>query len=412
LTITVFKNAFIIDGTGREPLEGASIIVEGNIIKDIVCGSKNANFSNAEVIDCCGKTIMPGLIDAHVHVGLVDADIAMMRFNNYPSVMVIKAANILKDTLYQGFTTCRDAGGADAGFRIAVETGLIEGPRLQVAGPVLSQTGGHADMRAPCDFSEPFFDNPGFSAFICDGVPAVRKAARETLRRGSDFVKIMASGGCASPSDDIGDSSQYSLEEIKAAVFEAESAGTYVSAHCYTNRGAMLCIEGGVRTIEHGNCISRQVIRKMKEAGTILIPTLSTYELAVTKGEDFGLPSYFRKKMKIVQETALETVAIAHEEGVVIGSGSDVVGPFQKWKGLELELKSRVMGTMGAIVSATKTNAEIMGIDKYVGTLEPQKYADLLVVDGNPLKNIKIIQDYNEKILVIMKDGQFYKKKL
>lgn len=410
MTIIILKNAFLIDGTGREPIEGASIVLEGNMIKEVSTDGTISHFSNAEVVDCQGKTVMPGLIDAHMHIGLVDADLAGQRFNNYPSMMVIKGVNVLEDTLYQGFTTCRDAGGADAGFRVAVEQGLIKGPRLQVAGPVLSQTGGHADMRMPCEFSEPFFDNPGFAAFICDGVDAVRKGARETLRRGSDFVKIMASGGCASPSDDIKDTSQYSIEEMKAAVFEAESAGTYVAAHCYTNRGAKLCVEAGVRTIEHGNCITKEVAQMMKEAGTILVPTLSTYQLAVTRGKEFGLPAYFQRKMKIVQETALEAVAIAHEMGITIGSGSDVVGPFQKWKGLELELKSQVMGPMGAILSSTKTNAEIMGLDHQLGTLEAGKLADLLVIDGNPLKDISIIQDHQNKMPVIMKDGQFIKR--
>lgn len=412
MTITILKNAFLIDCTGGEPIEGASIVLDGNIIKEVWTDGSISKFANAEVIDCKGKTVMPGLIDAHMHIGLVDADLAGQRFNNYPSMMVIKGINVLKDTLYQGFTTCRDAGGADAGFRISVEEGLIEGPRLQVAGPVLSQTGGHADLRMPCEFAEPFFDNPGFAAFICDGVDAVRKGARETLRRGSDFVKIMASGGCASPSDDIEDTSQYSLEEMKAAVFEAESAGTYVAAHCYTNRGAKLCVEAGIRTLEHGNCITKEVARMMKDAGTILVPTLSTYELAVKRGEEFGLPAYFQRKMGIVQETALEAVAIAHEMGITIGSGSDVVGPFQKWKGLELELKSRVMGPMGAILSATKTNAEIMGMDDQIGTVEAGKFADLIVIDGNPLEDISIIQDHQNRIPVIMKDGKFIKRSL
>lgn len=410
--IVLFKNCFLIDGTGSDPIEGASLLVENGIIREISHGSVPQVPTGSEIVDCNGKTLMPGLIDAHIHAGLVEANLVEQHRMNYPSMLVIKGANVLRDTLYQGFTTCRDAGGADPGFKIAINEGLIEGPRLQVAGPALSQTGGHADMRLPMEYAEPYSSDAGFSSFICDGVPEVRKAAREVLRRGADFVKIMASGGCGSAADDIGDSSQYSLEEMEAVVFEAESFGTYVAAHCYTNRGARLCAESGVRTIEHGNCITRDTAQLLKEKGCIIVPTLSTYELAVTRGDEFGLPEFFKRKMRIVRETALEAVAIAQDLGITIGSGSDVVGPFQKWKGLELELKSRVMGKMGAIVSATRTNSEIMGMDDMVGTLQEGKYADILVLQGNPLEDITVFQRHEEDMPIIMKNGTFVKKRI
>lgn len=412
MTVTLFKNALLIDGTGADPVECAHLVVEDGLIREISNGSLPQLPTDTEVVDCHGKTLMPGLIDAHMHAGLVEGNLVEQNRLNYPSMLVIKAVNVLRDTLYQGFTTCRDAGGTDAGFKIAINEGLFEGPRLQVSGPALAQTGGHADMRLPNEYAPPFPIDAGFAAIICDGVPEVRKATREVLRRGADFVKIMASGGCGSAADDIGDSSQFSPDEMKAAVFEAESVGTYVAAHCYTNRGARLCAESGVRTIEHGNCITRETAKLLKEKGCIIVPTLSTYELAVTRGDEFGLPEFFKRKMKIVRETALEAVAIAHDLGIVIGSGSDVVGPFQKWKGLELELKSRVMGKMGAIVSATKTNAEIMGMDDKVGTLQVGKCADLLVLNGNPLEDIAVIQRHEEDMPVIMKDGVFIKKQI
>ncbi|MCF7936074.1 MAG: amidohydrolase family protein [Synergistales bacterium] len=412
MTTTVFTNALLLDGTGAEPRANATVTIEGNTIAGISFGGTAEIPAGADVVDCGGRTLMPGLIDAHMHAGLVEANLVEQARMNYPSMLVIKAANILTDTLYQGFTTCRDAGGSDAGFKLAIEEGLIEGPRLQVAGPSLAQTGGHADMRLPTEYGPPHTAEAGFSAMICDGVAEVRKCAREVLRRGADFIKIMASGGCGSAADDIGDSSQFSLEEMRAAVFEAESAGTYVSAHCYTNRGARLCAEAGVRIIEHGNRIDRPTAEILKEAGCIIIPTLSTYELAVTRGKEFNLPDYFQRKMGIVRETALEAVKIAHELGIVIGSGSDVIGPFQPWKGLELELKSRVMGPMGAIVSATKTNAEIMGLADKIGTIAEGKLADCIVVDDSPLDNIAVFQDHKKKMPVILKDGVFYKKEI
>lgn len=409
---TIFKDAFLVDGTGREPVLSCSVVVEGNLIKEILEERLRFIPLNAEVVECQGRTLMPGLIDAHIHIGLVDADLSEQDRMNYSSLIAIKAVKILKETLDQGITTARDAGGADAGYRVAVEKGLIPGPRLKVCGRALSQTGGHGDYRLPTDESPVFNKSSGFNALICDGVEEVRKAAREELRRGADMLKILASGGCATPSDRVDGTSQYSLDEMKTAVFEAESANTYVLAHCYSNRSIRLALKAGVQSIEHGNFMNRETAKMLRDAGAYYVPTLTTYEILGTRGTEFGIPDFFQNKINCVREASLDALANAQKEGVIIGSGTDVIGPGQLYKTMELELKAKVMGPMGAIVSATKTNAQILKMEDKIGTVEEGKFADLILINGNPLEDISIFQKYEEKLMLIMLNGEIYKNTL
>jgi imidazolonepropionase-like amidohydrolase len=407
-SVIVFKDAVIIDGTSREPFPG-TIIVEGERIKDVVAGSPGSLPSSAETIKCRGKSLMPGLIDAHVHIGAVEADISEQQRRNYPTILIIKTLKVLKDCLDQGFTTVRDCGGADPGFRLAVEQGLVPGPRLSVCGRIISMTGGHGDSRLPTETHEPALLPAGLTSVVADGVDSCRKAAREQLRQGTDFLKVMAGGGCMSPSDEI-DASQYSLDELKAVVWEAQSAGKYVAAHCYSDRSIKNSIAAGIKTIEHGNLMSEPVARELKESGGCLVPTVAAYEVMSEMGESFGVPMRYIVKIRQALENALEAVSAAYKAGCVIGSGSDLLGPMQVYKGRELELQAKVMGPMNAIVAATKINAEIIGCNKLVGTLEAGKLADLILVDGDPILDIRILQNYTEKIPMIMKGGAFYKR--
>lgn len=406
MTLVVFRDATLIDGNGGDPVYPATVIVEGDVIREVIEGIPQHIPSNAETINCNGKTLLPGLIDAHIHAGLFDLDNNEQPRRNHPSMLVIKALKIMEDTLYQGFTTCRDAGGVDAGFREAQKQGLVKGPRLKVSGLSLSMTGGHGDPRLSTDRRHPYEEILG-CAVICDGVSEVRRAAREQLRRGVDHVKVMAAGGCASPADEP-DTCQYSLEELEAAAYEAESAGKYAMAHCYSNRSMQNAAKAGIRSIEHGNFMDRDTAKLLREAGCWYVPTLTTYEVIVRRGEEFGVPGYFLRKMKMVYDTALEAVSNAHLERVIIGSGSDVIGPGQPYKGMELELKSRVLGPMGAIVSATRTNSQILRMEDKIGTIEPNKLADIIIIDGDPLKEIKLFQD-RDRICVIMQGGNFIK---
>ncbi len=404
----ILKNATLIDGTGGDPIPKASIIVEGERIREVLTGAPGKIPSDATAIDCRHQTLLPGLIDAHVHIGAVEANVMEQQRRNFTSLLVIRAVRFIKETLDQGFTTARDAGGADPGFREALRQGMIQGPRLFVAGYPLSQTGGHGDFRLPTEFRSPSEDLAGLPTRVCDGVDQVRRAAREQLRQGVDHLKVMAGGGAMSPSDEI-DTSQYSTEELKAAVFEAQSAGTYVMAHVYSGRSIRNSVVAGVRTLEHGNLLDEESAQAMKDAGAFLVPTLVTYEMISQMGKDLGIPENNIRKINIAREKSFEALSIAHRIGVKIASGSDLLGPMQVYKGTELELKSRVLGPMGAIVASTKTNAELLRKENDLGTIVVGKLADFILINGDPLKDMKLFQQFQEKITLIIQGGRIYK---
>jgi imidazolonepropionase-like amidohydrolase len=401
-------NARIIDCTGSDPLEkGAVVIAEGRI-KKVVGGTLERLPDDAIRIDCQNHTLLPGLIDAHVHMGSVDPTFTEQQRKYFTSYLNIKSINIIKETLDQGFTTVRDVGGADPGFRQAIAEGLIPGPRLFVCGRMLSQTGGHADGRLPTETYQPIEHTAGTMSGVYDGVDAVRRASREQLRQGVDHLKVMAGGGAMSPADEI-DTAQYSIDELKAIVFEAENGGKYVAAHCYSDRSIKNCIQAGVRTIEHGNLMTESSADAIREAGAYLVPTMITYEMISKLGASFGVPENNIRKINQAREKAAASLEIAFKAGVKIGSGSDLLGPMQIYKGGELELQAKVMGPMGAILAATKTNSEIIRQQDNLGTIEPGKLADLILVKGDPLKDISLFKEYESNILLIIQAGKIYK---
>ncbi len=405
---TVLTKATIIDCTGADPRPNGWVVIEDNRIKEIGHGAPGALPNKAVVIDCKGQTLLPGLIDGHMHVGSVDSSIVDQQRGLYPSVLVIKSLKVLQETLDQGFTTARDCGGIDAGFRQAVAEGMVPGSRLFVSGGIISQTGGHGDNRLPTETCPPFQFAAGIVSGIFDGVSEVRRGVREQIRRGVDFIKIMAGGGAASPADEL-DTSQYSVEEMQAAVFEAESAGKYVAAHCYSDRGIKLCCQAGVRTIEHGNFLTESSAGAMKETGAYLVPTMSTYYMTAKLAPELGLPANFVRKMKQALDRAETSLAIACAKGLKIGSGSDCLGPMQVHKGLELALQAKVMGPMAALIATTRTNAEIIKQEKHLGTIEVGKLADFILVKGDPLKDMSLFQNYRDNITLIIQDGNIYK---
>ncbi|UCF92127.1 MAG: amidohydrolase family protein [Desulfobacterales bacterium] len=407
----VLKNVVIIDGTGAAPIGSGSVVVEGDRIKEVLPGAPGRIPAQAAVLDGRGQTLLPGLIDAHVHVASSEANPMEQQRRNYPSIQVINTVKVLEETLMQGFTSVRDCGGADPGFRVAQEQGLIRGPRLSVSGRFISQTGGHGDFRLPTEIYDPRELPAGMAGGVYDGVDAVRKAAREQLRSGVDFVKVMAGGGCMSPADEI-DTSQYSLDELRAVVWEAEAAGKYVAAHCYSDRSIINSVKSGIRTIEHGNLLTQAGALAIKEAQAYLVPTIVTYEVMPEMGHKLGVPANNLRKMIQARDHGLEALSIAYRSGCKIGSGSDCLGPMHVFKGRELEIQAKVMGPMNAIVAATKTNAEIIGQADDLGTIEAGKLADLILVDGDPLKDIGLIQNFHEKITVIVQGGCFYKNLL
>lgn len=407
MSYLILKNATLFDGAGGDLLPNMNVAVRGNRIIEISSAPRTESAGDA-VIDCRGKILMPGLIDAHMHLGLVDPAMSEMARRNHPGLLAAKMFINLKESLDQGFTTARDCGGADRGFKIAVEQGYARGSRLIVCGPVLCQTGGHADDRTAAEDRPHTPGKIGFTGYVCNGVSEVRQAARDVLRRGADFVKIMAGGGCTSPTDPP-TASQYSPEELSAIVFEAQSAETYVAAHCYSNRSIRLCAGAGCCTIEHGNLMDADTAVYAAERGCVLIPTLPAYEMMHRLADEWGLPDYVRAKVGVVKEAGLEAIRNAMKAGMTVGLGTDLPNERHNYCAVALEEQAKVQGALGALLSATKTNAEILGIAGELGTIETGKLADMILVSGDPFENISLFSDYERNIEVIVQDGRVYK---
>jgi imidazolonepropionase-like amidohydrolase len=409
---TLLTNTFLLDCTGDEPRERASVVVEGERISEVRSGGLPPAGGYDRVIDCAGMTLLPGLTDAHVHIGAVEVNI-LDQHREYPSNLVaLMMARILEDTLQSGFTTVRDAGGTDWSFKAAVERGIVDGPRLLISDRPLSQTGGHGDFRRATETQPPeiFCPTAGMRSVVCDGADEVRRAAREQLRLGADQIKVMASGGAMSPADEL-TATQYAREELRAAVEVAEAARTYVMAHAYNDQSVRNCLEAGVRSIEHGNLIDEETAHLIARSGVYLVPTLVTYEALSQEGKSYGVPDNVIRKIDEAREVGIRALRYAYEAGVRIASGSDLLGPLQDRKARELEIKTEVMSPMESLLSATKTNASLFGMQEEIGTIEEGKLADLLVVDGNPLEDIATLQNKGN-LKLIMKGGRAYKNEL
>ena len=411
MSITVFTNAFLIDCTGGEPVEGAAVVVEDDAIKDVVRhGAVGALPGPVTTLDCKGATLMPGLTDAHVHICAITENITDQHRYYPASYIAARAMRRAEECLMQGFTTVRDAGGADYGFRLALEEGHFPGPRLLVSGNYLSQTGGHGDKRRRAEWIDPVGCCVGMVGSIADGVDEVRKAAREQLRRDVDQIKIMASGGAMSPSDEL-DTTQYTVAEMRAAVEEAQAVGKYVLSHAYSDSAVRRAIEAGVRSIEHGNLIREGAAKTIKEAGAFIVPTMVTYEAIYREGKRYGIGDHQIQKIDLARQQSVQGLTYAYRAGCKIGSGSDLLGDMMTQRTVELELKAQVMKPMEVLLSATRVNAELFRMQDKIGSVEPGKYADLLVVAGNPLKTLRVLQN-QDSLRLIMKGGRVYKRTL
>jgi imidazolonepropionase-like amidohydrolase len=403
--------ATVISATGAPPFEG-QVVIEGHRIVDVIEGQRRRGGQEDRVIRLAGRSVLPGLIDAHVHAAAIDADIGGQARRRYESEVAVLAGVALEEMLARGFTTVRDAGGADAGLRRAVEQGAITGPRLLVSGRPLSQTGGHGDQRSAADYGNDIGSDPhvGLIHVIADGSDAVRRAVREELRRGADQIKVMASGGVVSPTDRL-EAVQYSVDELSSAVAAAEAAGTYVLAHAYTPASIAICVAAGVRSIEHGNLLDEPTAKMMAEHGTYLVPTLVTYEKLHDEGTRHGVPKESLDKLARIIDAGTESLALAKRAGVRIASGSDLLGPMRRYQGQEIAIKARAIGAMDAIVAATRTNAELLGLDQEIGTVEVGKLADLVIADGNVLEDPALL-GREEGVVLVMRRGQILHNRL
>ena len=405
----MITGANLIDGLGGEPINNAALLVEKGAIQAIGKAGAVKAPEHARVINLSGKTVLPGLIDAHVHAGKIEVFMDKTR-QHPPAVYVHLTSRNLEKDLQLGFTSLRDAGGLDNGFRSAIDKCLICGPRLFLSVSPLSPTGGHFDKRAALYNAHEPRNSIGVFAQICDGPEEVRKAAREVLRKGADQVKVAADGGVISPTDHPGHW-QFSVTEMKAAVEVAEAAGKYVMAHAYAPIAIQHCIKAGVRSIEHGNLLDAATADMMAQNGTYYVPTLAVYDVLSKEGRH-ELDELALRKLEMVHHEALSGLRYAYQAGVKIGSGSDIIGPYQHLKGRELLLKGEVMSPMEVIVSATRTNAEMLGVSDQLGTLEKGKIADLIVLNADPLKDLTVFERGLEEVQLVMKAGVIMKNLL
>ena len=402
------KAGSLIDGKGGQPIKNGVILLgDDGRITNVGEAAKVAIPSGSEVIEATGKTVIPGLFDAHCHMLMISQSLEKRLFVPN-SLEVLKCAEILKRTLHAGITTLRDACGPnDVGFREAVEMGLVEGPRLVMAGAI-AQTGGHLDGYYPRDIELPFSEGFTIGPEFADGVPAVQLAARRLLRKRFDFIKVCTSGGITSPSD-MPDYTEWTMDELKAIVYEASARGKAVMAHAEGNQGIKNAILAGVWSVEHGSMLDDEAINMFLERGTYLVPTLTAIDALANQPEKFGLTQFARSKVEVVARKHFESFRKAAAAGVKMAAGTDNIEDWMHGKNArELELMVRHGYTpMQAIVAATKISSEACRVNTKVGTLEPGKQADLLVIDGNPLENIAILQDQS-KLLLIMKDGKSF----
>lgn len=397
----VLTGARVIDGTGA-PARPGSVEVRGSRITAVDADARRG----AEAVDLAGYTLLPGLIDAHTHLGLHDL-VAQYDGKVPAAVMAARIFDNASRLLDAGFTTARDTGGVDGALTEAIDLGLVRGPRMFPSGPILCQTGGHGDY-APA-FHGHAHGVPGLAqiSIVCDGPMEVRHAARTVLKRGATQVKVCVSGGVMSYTDAI-DDTQFGVEELAAAVEEAHARHTYVTAHAHTAPSIRLGLAAGIECFEHGTFLDEDTVSVMVSRGVALVPTLAVLHVVEERWREMHVPEELLPRFAGIEDAMAASLKIAFAAGVPIGSGSDLFGPVQDRFGLELFLKARILGPMEAIVSATSTNARILRIDDRVGTIESGKEADLIAIDGDPLTDPEIFDDPS-RVAVVIKGGRVVK---
>lgn len=399
--VKVVKNAHLVDGTGKKPVKDTTIVIKGNTIEDV--GRTVDGPSGAEVIDAAGKTVMPGLIDAHVHI-CFNGDPNLLSALNYPPglIQLFGAYNASK-TLDAGYTTIRDMGapfGYALALRKAIEMGIARGPRIVAPGRIISQTGGHADFYLPSGITY------NEMSLISDGPSETRRSARINLRDGVDFLKICTSGGVMSPSDPV-DTPQFTVEEIRSVCEEANHVHRSVASHAHGPTGIMNAVLAGVKSIEHGSIQTKETVKAMVEHDVFQVPTLTASWNIVQRGTVAGIPDWAVAKAKEIADYPPRSLMLCYRAGVKVAAGTDAGTPFNRHgeNAKELELMVAAgLKPIEAITCATKIGAEACYLGAKTGTLEKGKWADLIVVDGDPTADVMFLQD-KAKIHLVMKAG-------
>lgn len=410
MTQVLFRNFEMLDPEQGERAGGFEILIEGDQIREV--SDRPIRADGADVIDCGGRTLMPGLIDCHVHIVL--NEVFLPRLETQPvTLMTAHAMASLRAMLDRGFTTVRDTGGADWGLRQAVQEGLAPGPRLFIAGRAIGPTGGHSDFRRRTDIGVrcPCCDALGFVMSLADGTTEVRRATREEMRQGCDHVKIMMSGGVASPFDPL-ESLQFSPGEVEAAVEEARAFGRYVCAHAYSPEAITRAANAGVRTIEHGNLIDEPAAGLMAEKGMFLVANLVAYYAMRERAHEYGMSGEMLEKNDLVIDGGLRSLEICRRAGVPVAYGSDLLGQLQVDQSREFVIRAEVLPPIDVIRAATTVAAQVLRREGKLGCLRPGAFADIILVEGDPLKDLSLLGTQGRHLPVIMKDGRFHKNTL
>jgi len=402
-TRTIVRNGTVLDTDTMTFTENQVVVIEDGVIVDV--GDSMSGDADVD-IDAGGRFVLPGLIDGHVHFRLATLDFrALVRWSELQ--FGINMARLAGDTVKRGFTTVRDLGGDVNGLMRAIADGHTPGPRIVRAGLMLTQTGGHGDIRsgeievASCGC---VLDSSVMS-IVADGPDAVRKAARHLLRDGSDFIKIHVSGGVASPADPL-ESVQYTTEEIRTVVTEAAHRNTYVAAHAYTPAAIEMAVDAGVHCIEHGNLMDDQTATLIADAGAIVVPTLVTYRAMHDIGRQHGFPEANLAKNSLVLDSGLKSLERAHDAGVTLGFGTDLIGEAQVRQNEELAIRASVQPAVDVLRSMWTVNAQLCHLEGRIGVLQPGAYGDIVISDVNPIDDIDGFAQHETALSHVIQNGR------
>jgi len=409
----LFENARVFDGLNEECPEGMQVLVEGGLIRE-VSERPIKTPAGTYAIDVGNRTLMPGLIDAHVHAYFCDVDWRKVDSAG-EAYRTAYAARMLGFALDCGFTTVRDIGGGDYGLWRAIEDQLIRAPRYFYAGKMISMTGGHGDSRlmSESQHSQGYCSCGDSNALsvVADGVDDCLKAAREQLRRGAHCIKIMGSGGVASPTDPIW-MSQYREDEIQAIVNETTERRTYTSAHCHTASSAKRCVAFGVRVIEHGTLMDAQTAKFLASQGAYVVPTMVIIRVLAESGPRLGLARASQDKVAVISKQALEGLDEMRRADVRVGFGTDLLGTTYSQQCREFAIRNEVFSPIEILRQATSTNAALLQQEGKLGCIKPGMCADLLVVDGDPLRDIQLLAASGRYLRLIMRAGELIRSDL
>ncbi|KPM35431.1 Uncharacterized protein AK830_g11133 [Neonectria ditissima] len=401
-----FKNANVVDPVRGLIVANVSVKISAGLIEYV--GQDTPPSPQDRVIDLEGKYLCPGLIDCHVHISAVPGDDGLngSAFGNDAAVSLFRQPYLCGEMLAKGFTTLRDTGGATLALKEAIEDDVFPGPRMFIANQALSQTGGHGDSRGAHDHQQCCGGKGGLSTVV-DGVSECVRAAREQLRSGADFIKIMVGGGVASPTDRI-ENTQFTTAEIKAICEVAESYGTYVTAHAYTPKAIRHAVNHGVRGIEHGNLLDGDTAQYMAHRGVWLTPTLVTYAAMGSDKYAGFLPPANLEKNRQMLDRGLDSLRVASEAGVTICHGSDLLGPLQAEQSREFGIRAQVLSSKAVLQGATVNAARMLRQEGFLGQIRAGFAADMLILKENPLENVAVLDEPEKSVLAVIKNGRVY----